>query len=67
MPQKSRGSTVPNDIEEVPVDDTEPPLEVKVINPKEKITSWNDSNEDNEYDDMAITDKEIKEHEDGDT
>ncbi len=58
---------MPNDIEETPIDDTEPlpPMEVKVINKNEK--QWNDSNEDNEYDEMNITDAEIKEHQDGDT
>ncbi len=58
---------MPNDIEETPVDDTEPtvPLEVVDKTPKEK--SWNDSKEDNEYDDMDITDVEIKEHQDGNT
>jgi len=60
---------VPNDIEEIPVDDTEPtePLEVKVINPKEEKKQWNDSHEEPEYDEHIITDKEIKEHDDGDT
>ncbi len=53
---------MPNDIEETPVDATEPsePLEVKITNPKEKL--WNDSQEENEYDEMLITDEEIKEH-----
>ncbi len=56
---------MPNDIEETPVDETEPlvPLEVKVINKNEK--KWNDSYEDESYDEHKITDDEIKEH--GDT
>ncbi len=53
---------MPNDIEETPVDDTEPepPMEVKVVNKNEK--KWNDSQDENEYDEMRITDEEIKEH-----
>ncbi len=53
---------MPSDIEEIPIDDTEPlqPMEVKVTNKKEK--QWNDSTDENEYDEMRITDEEIKEH-----
>jgi len=55
---------VPSDIEETPVDDTEPNpiLEVKVVNKPEVKKSWNDSYEDPEYDEHIITDEEIKEH-----
>ncbi len=55
---------MPNDIEETPVDDTEPEpiLEVKVINPTPKTKSWNDSKEEFEYDEHEITEDEIKEH-----
>ncbi len=61
---------MPNDIEETPVDDTEPtePLEVKIVNPTPTTKQWNDSYDDFEYDEHNITDEEIKEaNKDGNT
>ncbi len=58
--------------EDVESDGTEPlpedtePLEVKVTNQKE-IKQWNDSYENENYDEHNITDEEIKEHDNGDT
>ncbi len=62
MPQKYRGSTVPNETDEI-TDEVEEtvPLEVKIVQDK-KETKWNDSVEDTEYDEHIITDEEIKEH-----
>ncbi len=52
---------------ETAIDVTEPspPIEVKVINKNEK--KWNDSTEHEEYDEHQITDKEIEEHQNGNT
>ncbi len=56
---------MPSDVEEIPTDDTEPqlPLEVKVTNKKDK--QWNDSIENEDYDEHLITEEEIKEHNEG--
>jgi len=59
---------VPNEVDEIveetPADDTESsePLEVKITNQISKDKQWNDSKDENEYDEMKITDEEIKEH-----
>jgi len=55
--------------EELPMDDSTSkpePLEVNIINAR-KEKKWNDSQEDYNYDAHEITEKEIKEFQDGDT
>ncbi len=43
--------------------DTEvPPLEVKVVNEKKEKSSIYDDSDDEEYDELGISDKEIEEH-----
>ncbi len=62
MPSDEMEEVIEEQAEKVPED---VPLEVKVVNKKE--VSQYDDKDDEEYDDLSITDKEIEEFKDGDS